>query len=34
MNYHFNHIIHLLLTKHGWSQEEIGAWSWEKPNAS
>ena len=32
--YKYNHIIHLLLNKYGWVANEIGAWSWEKSNAS
>tara|TARA_Y100001937_G_C6936152_1_gene248196 strand:+ start:177 stop:404 length:228 start_codon:yes stop_codon:yes gene_type:complete len=32
--YNYNFIIHLLLNKYGWTQEEIGAWTWKKTNAS
>ena len=32
MNYNYEHIIHLLLNKYGWTLQEIGAWSWEKPD--
>ena len=34
MNHKYEHIIHLLLNKHGWLANEIGAWSWEKSNVS
>ena len=34
MNYNYNFIIHLLLNKYGWTQEEIGAWTWKKTNGS
>ena len=33
-NYNYKHIIHLLLNKYGWTLQEIGAWSWEKPDGS
>ena len=32
--YNYNFIIHLLLNKYGWTQEEIGAWTWKKTNGS
>ena len=34
MNYNYEHIIHLLLDKYGWTSEEIGAWTWKKSHAS
>ena len=32
--YNYDFIIHLLLNKYGWLPHEIGAWTWEKPDAS
>ena len=29
-NYNYKHIIHLLLSKYGWTQEEIGAYTWKE----
>ena len=31
--YNYDFIIHLLLNKYGWTQEEIGAWTWRKSDA-
>ena len=32
--YNYNFLILMLLTKYGWTEEEIGGWTWKKTNAS